>query len=86
MMYYGPGTGAWGYLLMTVNMLLFWGLVIAGIVILVRYPGRSGLAASGQPGQHTRAEAILAERFAQGEIDEEEYRRRLKVLRGAPPS
>ena len=86
MMYYGPGMGAWGYLLMTVNMLLFWGLVIAGIVVLVRYLGRSGLAAPGQAGQRTRAEAILAERFAQGEIDEEEYRRRLNVLRGAPPS
>jgi putative membrane protein len=86
MMYYGPGMGVWGYLLMTVNMLLFWGLVIAGIVVLVRYLGRSDRAAPGQPGQRTRAETILAERFAQGEIDEEEYRRRLNVLRGAPPT
>ena len=28
-------------------------------------------------------ERLLAERFARGEIDEEEYRRRLAVLRGA---
>ena len=40
MMYYGPGMGAWGYLLMTANMLLFWGLLIAGVVFLVRYLGR----------------------------------------------
>jgi putative membrane protein len=27
-------------------------------------------------------EGMLAERFARGEIDEDEYRRRLEVLRG----
>jgi putative membrane protein len=86
MMYYGPGMSAWGYLLMTANMLLFWGLVIAGIVLLVRYLGRSGAAAPGQAGRNPRAEAILAERFAHGEIDEQEYRSRLNVLRGAPPA
>ncbi|PYC75864.1 hypothetical protein C7C46_23370 [Streptomyces tateyamensis] len=30
------------------------------------------------------AERILGERFARGEIDEEEYQRRLRVLRGGP--
>jgi putative membrane protein len=65
---------------------LFWALVIAGIVVLVRYLGRTGRASSGQTRSPGRAEAILAERFAQGEIDEEEYRRRLSVLRGAPPA
>jgi hypothetical protein len=39
-MYYGPGMGAWGYLLMTANVLLFGGLLIAGVVFLVRYFGR----------------------------------------------
>jgi putative membrane protein len=86
MMYYGPGMSAWGYLLMTANLLLFWALVIGGIVVVVRYLGRSGRAAPDLHGPHARAEAILAERFAQGEIDEEEYRRRLSVLRGAPPT
>jgi putative membrane protein len=79
MMYYGPGMGAWGYLLMTANMLLFWGLLVAGIVFLVRYFGRPGPA-----GTHT--ETILAERFARGEIDEEEYRGRLRTLRGGQPT
>jgi putative membrane protein len=86
MMYYGPGMGAWGYLLMTLNLVLFWALVIAGIVVLVRYLGRTGRSGSGQAGSLGRAEAILAERFAHGEINEEEYRRRLSVLRGAPPA
>jgi putative membrane protein len=86
MMYYGPGMGAWGYLLMTLNVVLSWALVIAGIVVLVRYLGRSGWAGSGSVDSPGRAEATLAERFAQGEIDEEEYRRRLSVPRGAPPA
>jgi putative membrane protein len=86
MMYYGPGMGSWGYLLMTANVLLFWGLVIGGLFVLIRYLSRSGHLPSGQSAPHRRAEAILAERFAQGQIDEEEYRKRLNVLRGAPPA
>jgi len=86
MMYYGPGMSGWGYLMMSANMLLFWVLVIAGIVVLVRYLGRSGFAGAGQAGQLTRAEAILAERFAHGEISEEEYRNRVNVLHRAPPA
>jgi hypothetical protein len=34
----------------------------------------------------TPPERLLAERFARGEIDEEEYRRRLAVLRGNGPN
>jgi putative membrane protein len=79
MMYYGPGMSAWGYLLMTANMLLFWVLVVAGIAVLVRYFWRPGPAGPG-------TEAILAERFARGEIDEEEYRSRLRTLRGGQPT
>jgi putative membrane protein len=78
MMYYGHGMGAWGYLLMTAYVLLYGGLVTAGIVVLVGYLGRSGPAG----GAHSSAETILADRFARGEIDAEEYRRRLGALRG----
>lgn len=75
------GIGPWGYVLMSLNMLVFWGLIAAGIVLVVRYLGRSGPAAG--PGS---AERILAERYARGEIDEQEYRQRLAVLRGGPPA
>jgi hypothetical protein len=44
-MNWGNGMSGWGMLLMTVSNLLFWGLVIAGIVLLVRHVGRAG-----QPG------------------------------------
>lgn len=67
------GTWSWGaWLAMTATMLLFWGLVIWAVVTIVR-----GLS----PGHGRRAEEILAERFARGEVDEDEYRRRLGLLR-----
>ncbi|NJC72442.1 hypothetical protein HC031_22375 [Planosporangium thailandense] len=76
-MMYGYGMGGWGYLFMIVSSLLFWGLLITGIVVLVRHVGGSrstGVTAA-------RPEQILAERYARGEIDDEEYRRRLDTLR-----
>lgn len=77
MMYWGGG--GWGMAFMTIGTLLFWGLVIAGIVLLVR---RTGV---GPPDTFSRRETptpqqLLAARFARGEIDEEEYNRRLQVL------
>ena len=78
MHWYGD-LGGWGYLMMALNMVLFWGLVITGIVLLARYLG------AGRRGDYARgggyADRILAERFARGEIDEDEYHRRLQALR-----
>jgi len=51
MMYSGTGMGGWGIVLMTVSNLLFWVLVIAGIVALVRYAGR-GAQVAAPGGQH----------------------------------
>ena len=85
MYWYGSGMSGWGYALMTVSMILFWGAVIFGIVLLVRYFGRSGQP-PGAPPQSAESppspERLLAERFARGEINEDEYRQRLAVLRG----
>ncbi|MEX1172061.1 MAG: SHOCT domain-containing protein [Chloroflexota bacterium] len=53
-------------------MIAFWSLVVWGVVTLVR--GRDRGAAD-------RAEDILAERFARGELDETEYRRRRDLVR-----
>ncbi len=77
MHWYGDGMGGWGFALMAINMILFWTLVITGVVALIRYLGRG---TQGRPGA-TGPEQLLAERFARGEIDEEEYQRRLQVLR-----
>ncbi|NKY88528.1 SHOCT domain-containing protein [Nocardia veterana] len=80
MMWYGTGLGGWGYGLMVAGMLIFWVLVVAAIVALLRYSGRPDPAASGRHLRGPSPQQILAERFARGEIDDEEYTRRLRVL------
>ena len=82
MYWYGSGMSGWGYALMTISMVLFWGAVIVGIVLLVRHFARGGQQTPTPPSQPATPEQLLAGRFARGEIDEEEYRRRLAVLQG----
>ncbi len=71
----GQGVGTGEMIVMSLMMLLFWGGLIALIVYAVRGAFVGGRQSSGQG-----AEQILAERFARGEIDAEEYRSRLEVL------
>ena len=85
MYWYGHGIGGWGYALMTLSMLLFWGVVIYGIVALIRY-GRRDSPQVREPAQPPAPERLLAERFARGEIDEDEYQQRLTSLRAAGPA
>jgi len=83
MMFYGNPMGAGGWVLMVLSTLAFWALLIAAIVLAVRTlrdSRPSGTATTGS------AEGILAERFARGEIDSDEYTQRLQTLRTAPPS
>jgi putative membrane protein len=65
----------WGWLLMPVSMVAFWGLLIWALVAIFRPGGRWSRDG------HRDAEQILAERFASGEIDEIEYQTRLDTLR-----
>ncbi|MFF8839270.1 SHOCT domain-containing protein [Streptomyces sp. NPDC015130] len=63
---------------------LFWAAVVVGIVTLARragrLPGRGGRPyRDGRPDEHSPI-ALLGHRFAAGEIDEDEYWRRLTVL------
>ncbi|MGR6968832.1 SHOCT domain-containing protein [Streptomyces cynarae] len=87
-MWYDGGWGWGGWFVMTAIMILFWALLIAGVVALVHYftrgqhSHRSGRPLASPPGQGShRAEDVLAERFARGEIDDDEYKRRLTLLR-----
>ncbi|WP_330309120.1 MULTISPECIES: SHOCT domain-containing protein [unclassified Streptomyces] len=85
MFWYGHD-GGWGWFAMSVSMVLFWAVIIGVGVLLFRALGRT----AEHPYTHTPAgpspEQLLAERFARGEIDEEEYQRRLATLRASPPS
>ena len=84
----GLGIGWPGWLLMTLATVAFWGLLITAIVWLFRGGSRAaqsiprGFATAAPRPDHP--ESILAQRFARGEIDEQEYRQRVAVLRGEP--
>lgn len=66
----------WGWLWMTLSMVAFWAIVAAVVVALVRAGAPRG--ASGN--RAADADAILAERYARGEISDEEYRHRRREL------
>ncbi|MEU9997495.1 SHOCT domain-containing protein [Streptomyces sp. NPDC050848] len=84
MFWYGDGMNGWGWFAMSAGMVLFWGLLITVAVMLLRTLDRAVERPSGfRPA--TPAEQILGERLARGEIDDEEYRRRLAALRNAKP-
>jgi putative membrane protein len=83
MMFWNGNMGGWGSVLMVISFVLFWGAVIAAIVLLARAlgPANRGTNPGSSPGY---AEDLLAQRFARGEIDESEYTARLDVLRRGP--
>ncbi|QLY34652.1 SHOCT domain-containing protein [Nocardia huaxiensis] len=78
-MWYDHDMNGWGYAGMGLGMLLFWGLLIAGLIVLIRFAvaDRDRTPRSEPP----RAEDVLAQRFARGEIDAQEYADRLATLR-----
>ena len=80
--------GGWGYTGMAIGMVLFWILIIVGIVALVRYTTGATqtrvISAPPHYSDYETPEQLLAGRFARGEIDETEYRQRLDVLRSTP--
>ncbi len=84
MFWYDHDVGGWGWFAMSAGMILFWVVVIAAVVLLVR--------ALNHPQEHTHTpvapapEDILRRRLARGEIDEDEYRRRLNTLHAGPYS
>jgi putative membrane protein len=69
--------GGFGWIWMTVMMIVFWGVVIWGIVYFVRSKDdqRGSAGAGSKP-----AIDVLEERFARGEIDEKEFRERRDIL------
>ena len=69
--------GGWGFGFGPVYMLLFWGVIIIGIVALVRWQ------AAGSPSSQAREKTagdIVRERYARGEIDRQEYEQKMQDL------
>ncbi len=79
MMYYGHGMGVgWSLIVFAVVLPI---LILATVLIVNQLRGTP--AASLSPGPVPDAERVLADRFAHGEIDAEEYEQRLRTLRAA---
>jgi putative membrane protein len=74
------GWGGMAGLLMTVFMLGFWVLIIAGIILVVRAVSAPAGRDQGPPADRgpvrSRGLEILEERYARGEIDREEFMQR----------
>lgn len=70
------GGGPWW--LMAIMMVIFWGGLIALAIAFIRRPSLAGHTSA----PHSTAQTILAERFARGEIEADEYRSRLDALGG----
>ena len=76
--YVGDHMTGWGWVGMTLSTVLFVGLLVVGGLLLVR-----SAKPSERPPTPPSPEQVLAERYARGDIDEEEYRRRLATLADA---
>lgn len=71
------GWGFWGIGMM-VMMVVFWALIVAGLVLGIRW-----LVSERRPAPANRALAVLRERYARGEIDREEFEARRRDLEAA---
>ena len=83
---YGEHVSGWGYALGITAMVLFWAVLILAIAAAVRYLDRNRGESFPPPPPPPTAEQLLAERFARGEIDPDEYHQRLDTLRQAERS
>lgn len=70
-------TGGYGY--GGIFMILWWVLIIVGIAALVKWMLTSSGAVS-RTGSDSKALDILKERYARGEIDEQEFQKRKRDL------
>ncbi len=96
--FFGPFAGGFSPFFLLIP--LFW-IVVVGLIIGFAVRGRRRFWAHGGYGAYGRgpwgqgawgqnaaaqsAEGVLAQRFANGDIDEKEYRARLEVLRASSP-
>jgi putative membrane protein len=80
MWWYNNFMDGWDYAIMAINMVLFWGLIILGLIGLFRYLANGDRSTPSQDAP----EQVLAERFARSEIDEQELHQRLDAQRGTP--
>ncbi|MHB1208976.1 MAG: SHOCT domain-containing protein [Acidimicrobiales bacterium] len=76
--YQGMAGGWW--VLMMIGMIVFWSILVFGVVALVRH-NHSGPTTFVHPENSDKAVAILRERLARSEITPEEFTTLLATLR-----
>ncbi|MBW1774771.1 MAG: SHOCT domain-containing protein [Deltaproteobacteria bacterium] len=74
----GWGMGWFG----SIFMFIFWGLVIVGLVLLIRWLVHTTRKDTGPAQGGSRAVDILNERYARGEIEREEFEQKKQDLVG----
>lgn len=76
--------GWWGFGMMGISMVLFWTLLILLAIALLRYITRDGRPSDSRVTSRAdgldTADRLLAERFAKGEIDADQYRTSREAL------
>lgn len=72
----------WGMGFGMISMVLFWVLIILGIVILVKWIAAGSSGSDSGAAREKTALDILKERYARGEIDREEFEQKKKDLAG----
>lgn len=76
--WYQNGMGGGGWVVMILAMVVFWALVVFGVVAIFRGTRDSG---TGTGNARRDPMEILEERFARGEVDVDEYHARMDILR-----
>jgi len=76
MRWYMPGMMRSGFMFTALSSVLMWVLIIGVIVAVGMFAARQSRPA------HPTARQLLDQRYARGDIDEEEYQRRLRGLVG----
>lgn len=77
-MFWGWGMGGWTMAFVGLMCVAVWGLLVVALVALLGVSRRAA-GPDGRTGAISARE-LLAQRYARGEIDEEELRRRLAVV------
>ena len=85
MYWYGGHASGWAWVLTSIGMMVFWGVLITTVVLLVRSSSRSDRAPD-RPTVRLTPEQVLADRFARGEIDDADYTGRLATLHSKVPA
>jgi putative membrane protein len=73
----GWGLGGWFW---SIFMLLFWVLVIVGLIFLIKWLVQTTRKGTGTSTEGSRALEILKERYARGEINKEEFEEKKRDL------